>query len=111
MRRPMGARRGPGLLGTMARTAVIAGTATATSRAVVGHSERKQQERAAADQAAYEQQQQMATMQQQLDAQQPAATPSGGDLTGELQKLAALRDSGALSEQEFATAKSRLLGV
>lgn len=103
----MGARRGPGLLGTAARTAVIAGTATATSRAVVGHSERRQQEQAAAQQAAYEQQQQMAAV------QQPNRTPppSGTDLTGELQKLAALRDSGALTEQEFAAAKSRLLGA
>lgn len=103
-------RRGPGLLGTMARTAVIAGTATATSRAVVGHSERKQQEQAAAQQAAYEQQQQVADGQQQVDAQNAAPPPATVNLAAELQKLASLKESGVLSDAEFAAAKAKLLG-
>ena len=37
-----------------------------------------------------------------------AARPSAAD---EISKLAALRDSGALSEEEFAAQKSRVLGV
>ena len=39
MRRPM--RRGPGLVGTMARTAVVAGTATAVVGGVKGHQQKK----------------------------------------------------------------------
>jgi len=82
MRRGVG-RRGPGLVGTMARTAVIAGTATAVSRGVSGHMDAKEQQKqqaAAAQDAAfdsqaqlqeqqdvvYQQQQQMAQMQQQM---------------------------------------------
>ena len=41
-------RRGPGLVGTMARTAVIAGTATAVSGAVVNRQQRKANEQQAA---------------------------------------------------------------
>ncbi len=95
MRRRMGR---PGLVGTMARTAVVAGTATA----VVGHSQNKQaaKQQAAAD-AQMQRSQQMADMQAQMDAMQaqqaqqaapppppapaPAAAPAaGGDLMGEI---------------------------
>ena len=63
MRRRMGR---PGLVGTMARTAVVAGTASA----VVGHSQNKQatKQQAAAD--AQMQDQQMAEMQAQMNAMQ-----------------------------------------
>ncbi len=79
---PRGRRGRPGLVGTMARTAVIAGTATA----VVGHSQNKQAakqqsaaEAQAAQQAAFDSQAQVADMQAQMDAMQaqtgrPAAT-------------------------------------
>ena len=76
-------RRGrPGLVGTMARTAVVAGTATAVSGGMVKHSQKKQQaayEQNAANQAAYESQAQLADMQAQLDAtqSQPAPQPAG----------------------------------
>ena len=70
---PRGRRGRPGLVGTMARTAVIAGTATA----VVGHSQNKQAakqqsaaEAQAAQQAAVDSQAQVADMQAQLDAMQ-----------------------------------------
>ena len=48
----------------------------------------------------------------QAAAQPQAAAPAGGgtDLVAELQKLAALKDQGILSEDEFAAAKARLLG-
>lgn len=108
LRRPVVVRRGPGLLGTVARTAVIAGTATVTSNAISGHSQRKQQEAAAAQQAAAEQQQQIATLQQQQAA--VPAPAAAVDLTGELQKLAALKESGVLTDAEFAAAKAKLLG-
>ncbi|MCS0499609.1 SHOCT domain-containing protein [Protaetiibacter mangrovi] len=112
----------PGLIGLAARTAVVAGTASAVSGAVAGNQQRKAQ-------AAYEQQQYEAAQQQaQIDAaaQQavaqaapvapaapaaPAAAPAGGvDLTAELQKLAGLKQQGLLSEEEFAAAKAKLLG-
>jgi hypothetical protein len=58
---------------------------------------------------------------QQMQAQQQAAQPAyaapapaaspGTDVTAELQKLAQLHQSGALSDAEFAAAKQKLLGV
>ena len=41
---------------------------------------------------------------------QPRPTASASSIADELAKLAALRDSGVLTEDEFQTAKSRLLG-
>ncbi|SFS01275.1 Short C-terminal domain-containing protein [Microbacterium sp. cf046] len=111
----------PGLIGMAARTAVVAGTATAVSGSVSRH----QQEKA---QGQYEQQQYEAAQQQaQIDAAaqaaaaqyaQPAAAPAapaapaagGTDIVAELQKLASLKDAGILSEEEFAAAKAKLLG-
>ena len=37
--------------------------------------------------------------------------PSADDATGELERLASLHESGALSDDEFATAKQKVLGV
>jgi len=112
MRRRMGR---PGLVGTMARTAVIAGTANA----VVGGMNRSQQEKAAAsqqqqaaNQAAFESQAQLAEMQQQLAAQQTQAAPAapaGDDLASKIQQLASLHTAGVLSDDEFAAAKAKLL--
>jgi hypothetical protein len=85
----------------MARTAVVAGTATAVSGGVM----RRQQARAdqAAQAAAYQQQQQYAPP--------PADTADDDDdLTAKLQKLADLRSAGVLSDSEFAAAKARILG-
>jgi hypothetical protein len=108
----------PGLVGMAARTAVVAGTATAVSGAVAGNQQKKAQ-------AQYEQEQYQAAQQQaQIDAaaqqavaqQQaaaaaaaPAAAPAT-DVVAELQKLAALKDAGVLSDEEFAAAKAKLLG-
>ncbi len=112
LRRPVVVRRGPGLLGTVARTAVIAGTATATSNAISGRQQRKQEEAAAAQQAAAEQHH--TAQQQQFAAAAdppPAPVPASPalDLTGELQKLAKLKESGILTDAEFAAAKAKLL--
>ncbi|WP_345521407.1 SHOCT domain-containing protein [Nocardioides conyzicola] len=92
----------PGLIGTMARTAVIAGTATATSNAV----SRRQQARAQqqADAAAYQEEQQYAP-----PPQQPVAAPAGDDLVAKIQELAQLHQQGVLTDAEFAAAKQRLL--
>lgn len=108
----------PGLIGLAARTAVVAGTATAVS----GHMQNKQQQKA---QGQYEQEQYQAAQQQaQIDAAAqkaaaqyaqpaapaPAAAPAGGvDVVAELQKLAALKDAGVLDDAEFAAAKAKLL--
>lgn len=91
----------PGLLGMAARTAVVAGTATAVSGAVMGHQQRAAQERADAD--AYE-------LEQTVPAPPPAPAAGGDDLMGELERLGALRQQGLLTDQEFAAAKQRLLG-
>jgi hypothetical protein len=94
----MGRRIGrPGLLGTVARTAVIAGTATVTANAVSRAGARR-----TAETEAYDQQQ------ERQYAPEPA---SGGDtdLVARLSELARLRETGALSGQEFEAAKAKLL--
>jgi hypothetical protein len=92
------------LLGTVARTAVVAGTAKATSNAM----DRRSQRKASEQQAQYEQyEQQQAPPQQQQAA--PAAPPAGDDLVSKLQELGRLHQSGVLSDEEFAAAKARLL--
>jgi Short C-terminal domain len=114
-RRGIGRVGRPSVLGTVARTAVVAGTATA----VAGGVSRRQQAKAgqAADAQAYEQQQQQAAMEaaaQQAVAQQQAAAPppsAGGDQIAELEKLAQLKQQGVLTDEEFAAAKAKLLGL
>jgi hypothetical protein len=41
----------------------------------------------------------------------PPAAPSAGDAAGELERLASLHESGALSDEEFAAAKQKILGA
>ncbi|WP_244284186.1 SHOCT domain-containing protein [Agromyces badenianii] len=105
----------PGLVGLAARTAVVAGTATAVS----GGMQRRQQQKAQDqyEQQEYEAQQQQAQVDaaaQQAAAQQAAAAPAapagGVDIVGELQKLGTLHEQGILSDDEFAAAKAKLLG-
>ncbi len=113
-------RRGPGLMGTMARTAVVAGTATvavkATSNAM-GGGQKKQAEAAQNQQIADLQAQQAAQAQQQAAAQQapaPAAAPAGGSLDDQLvqiQKLSVLKDQGLLTDEEFTAKKAQILGI
>lgn len=120
----MRGRRGrPGLVGTMARTAVVAGTASAVVGASQNRQAGKQQaaaEQQAAQQAAFESQAQLADMQAQMNAMQaqqapaappaPAPAPGGGsDLIAELTKLADLKAAGILDDAEFAAAKAKLL--
>jgi len=115
MRRGIGRVGRPSLLGTAARTAVVAGTATA----VVGGMSHRQQAKAeqAADAQAYEQQQQQAAMEaaaQQAVAAQQAAAPAAAapaDPIAELERLAQLKQQGILSDEEFAAAKAKLLGI
>ncbi len=104
----------PGLVGTMARTAVVAGTATAVHGSMTKKSDAKAQSAAdqeAADQAAYQSQQELA----QLKAQQaqPAAAGAGGfssDSMAELKQLGELHTAGVLTDEEFSAAKAKILG-
>ena len=96
----------PGLLGTMARTAVVAGTATAVSGRVARRQQQRYMEQEQAD--GYQQQQYEA---EQVPAPASPATAPGADLTTELQRLADLKEQGLLSDEEFAAAKQKLLGV
>jgi hypothetical protein len=101
----------PGLVGTMARTAVIAGTATVVSNSVSNHQQAKAQQKAEAQ--AYEQQQQWDAQQAAQPAPQQYAAPAPApqvDVVGQLTQLAALRDQGVLTEAEFQTQKARVLG-
>lgn len=117
--RPVAPRRGrPGLVGTAARTAVIAGTASAT----VGASQRRQAEKAQASHeqqqfAAQQQQEQIQAAAQQAAAQyaQPAVAGSqdagvDNSLLAQLQQLGAMHSSGVLTDAEFAAAKAKILG-
>jgi len=130
-----------GLIGGMARTAVIAGTATAVSNRV---SRRQANRWAEKDQAAaynemyaqpqyaqpqyaqpqyaqpqYVQPQPQYVQPQPQYTQQYAAPPPppapaaapAPDLSAQLQQLAALKAQGVLSEEEFAAAKAKLLGA
>ena len=90
----------PGLLRGVARTAVIAGTATSVSNRV----SRRQGQRWAAQEA---------PPQQEYAApppQPPPPQPAGEDRVTQLKELAGLRDQGVLTEQEFAAEKARILG-
>ncbi len=90
-----GRRNRPSLLGTAARTAVIAGTATAASNAVNA--------KAAAQHA------------QAVPPAAPAVEPvpvaaPADDLLSKLERLAALHASGALTDDEFAAVKASIIG-
>ena len=122
LRRPVARVGRPSLVGTAARTAVVAGTATAVS----GHMRNKQAEKAEtqAEAQAYEQEQmqaQQAAMAQQAAAAAPpppppapAAAPAGGisdDTIAQLERLAALKQQGILTDAEFEAQKAKLLGL
>ena len=113
----------PGLIRGVARTAVIAGTATAVSNRVsrrqVGRWNQK------AEEQAYEEQQQAPAPEPEPQSQQapppqyapappaPAGPAPGAEpnLADEIQRLSTLKDQGILSEDEFTAAKSKLLGL
>jgi hypothetical protein len=86
-----------GLIGGIARTAVVAGTATAVSNRV---SRRQANRWAAQDQQQYQQEQQY---------QQAAPTAASDDSLDQLQRLGELRASGVLTEAEFQVQKERIL--
>jgi putative oligomerization/nucleic acid binding protein len=92
----------PGLLRGMARTAVIAGTATSVSNRV----SRRQGQRWS------EQEEQAAAQAQAAPAQMaPAPAQGGGASTiDQLKELGELKAQGILTEEEFAAQKAKILG-
>jgi hypothetical protein len=99
-----------GLIGGMARTAVVAGTATAVSNRV----SRRQAGRWAAQEPAYQEPQYApaptyAAPPPPPPAPAPAAPGDQEDLFEQLQKLGALRDQGLLTPAEFEVQKAKLL--
>jgi Short C-terminal domain len=95
IRRPIGR--------TVARTAVIAGTATAVS----GRVARRQEERYESKEAA------QAPQAQYVEAPPEAETASVGpspEAIEQLKQLAALKDQGILTEEEFSAQKAKILG-
>jgi len=88
-----------GLLRMAARTAVVAGTATA----VAGRVQRRQ---------ANKWDQQDAQQDEQQQYQQEAPPPEAeDDATTQLQNLAKLHGQGVLTDEEFAAAKAKILGI
>jgi hypothetical protein len=102
----------PGLLGLAARTAVVAGTASAVSGGIMRHQRGREQDEAERQQ--YEAQQQQAQIDAAANAAVAgAATPQQApatDLVSEIKRLGALHEQGLLSDAEFVQAKSKLLG-
>jgi Short C-terminal domain len=84
------------LVRMMARTAVVAGTATAVSNRV----SRRQAGRWAQQEDA----------QQEQYAEPPPAEPAEDPTIAKLKELASLRDAGVLTEEEFAGEKAKILG-
>ena len=94
-----------GLLRMAARTAVVAGTATAVS----GRVARRQAARYG-EQSPYGPPQEQYAPEPQQYAPAPAQEPED-DATAQLQKLAALHTQGVLTDEEFAAAKAKILGL
>ena len=99
----------PGLIGTAARTAVVAGTATAVVGGMSRHQQAKAQE--AADAEAWREQQQMEAQQAAYAAAPPPPAPAAGgdDVVTKLKELADLKAQGILTDEEFQAAKAQLL--
>lgn len=95
----------PGLLGAVARTAVVAGTATMTARAINRGMDNRARTQAEAQQ--YE------NDQYETEQTVPAAvaTAPAESITSQLATLSSLKASGAISDDEFARAKQKVLGV
>ena len=87
-----------GLLRMAARTAVVAGTATAVS----GRVQRRQASK-------WDAQDQQQDAQEQQYA--PEAPEAEDDATTQLQNLAKLHGQGVLTDEEFAAAKAKILGI
>jgi hypothetical protein len=90
----------PGLLRGVARTAVVAGTATAVSNRVSRRQAARwsQQDQYGYDEPAYEQ-----------PPPPPAPAAPAADPVQQLKDLAALKEQGILTDDEFAVQKAKIL--
>lgn len=98
----------PGLLRGVARTAVVAGTATAVS----GRVQRRQAEKFAGRDANIAAEREQAYQQQAPQYQQPAPPPQAAppvDTIEQLKQLGELKAQGILTEEEFAAEKAKIL--
>ena len=86
----------PGLLRGIARTAVVAGTATHVSNNVSRRQQSRWAQQGPAEPEAYA-------------PPPPAPAAEAPDLVSQLKELAALKEQGVLTDEEFATQKARLL--
>jgi hypothetical protein len=89
-----------GLLRMAARTAVVAGTATAVSGRVAHRQAAK-----------YDQQAEAQAPQQQVAAPPAPDAPPQDETIAKVQQLAQLHSQGVLSDEEFAAAKAKALGI
>ncbi len=99
----------PGLLRGVARTAVVAGTASAVSGRVQRRQANKFAEQDAQTYAAREQAYQEQYVQQAPPPPPPAPAASGGDMLEQLKTLGELKAAGVLTEEEFAAQKAKIL--
>src|SRR5688500_3011889 len=97
----------PGLLRGVARTAVVAGTASAVS----GRVQRRQAERYADRDAEIYAKQDAAYQQQMQQQYAPPPAAAEADPIEQLKELASLRDQGILTDAEFAAQKAKILGM
>ena len=99
----------PRLLRGVARTAVVAGTATAVSGRVQRRQANKYADRdaeiAATQDAAYQEQAAPPQVPEQREA------PDTSDMLDQLKQLGELKAQGVLTEEEFAAQKAKILGA
>ena len=96
----MRGRRGPGLIGT---AVVVGGAAHMGAKSA-------QNSQAAAQQEAAQNAQIAELQTQQAAAAQPAA-PAATDPAAEIQKYAALKEQGLITDEEFSAKKQQILGI
>lgn len=99
----------PGLVRGMARTAAVVGTATATRNAVNRRqADKNAQAYAHAVNTAYAEE---APPQQVQYVPAPAVPAAEEDMITQLERLGALKAQGLLTDEEFAAAKQKLMGL
>jgi Short C-terminal domain len=92
----------PGLIRGVARTAVVAGTATAVSNRVSRRQANRWANQAPAPQPAQA---------EYAPPPPPAAAGGEDDMLAQLEKLGQLKEAGVLTDEEFAQQKARILGA
>lgn len=109
-----GPRRRGGLVRTVGRTAVVAGTASA----VAGGVHRRQANKWAEKDQQAQAQQQAVYDQGVADAQAaqgagapPAAAPAAEDPIEQIERLGKLKEEGLLTDEEFSAQKAKILGL